>query len=742
MNIDRFHRWMKSLQTKSTLAIIITAAVLVEATSVVQYWFAREGIRNEVQHRAEGELRAKSLEIQKVMSAVEVAVNNRRWAVEQQLGSPKAMYEITRQMVADNEIIKGCAVAFVPDYFMAQGRQFAPYSFQRPDGRIESKQLGSTTYDYHQMEWYTAPMQDGEPHWSEPYYDKGGGEMMMSTFSVPVCDFTGRRVAVFTADVSLDWLAGVINAHRIYPSSFNLLISRTGQFMACPEESLILKSNIQEATARIEDTAATHLNRRMLAGQAGQATITNNEGSRNYVFFAPVETDSLVSKGRRLGWSMAIVCSENEVYHGLRQVGFNLLLLTIAGLLLLTFIVFRMIRGFNRLQTATSQQQRLARELQIAHAIQVGMLPKAEAFSQRDDVALCASLEPAKEVGGDLYDYYIRDEKLFLCIGDVSGKGIPAALVMAMTKVLFRTVSAHEAAPERIVGLINDTLSAENDLNMFVTLFVGVLDLPTGRMRYCNAGHTSPLLAGASVGVLPADSNIVVGASVGWRYTAQETRLDPMTTLFLFTDGLTEAEDSEHRQFGLPRVRQVAAAISHEPQAFIHEMTEAVRQFVGSAEPSDDLTLLAVQYTKRQLDVRFQRNLTLSNDVNEVAHLTAFVEEICQEVAFDAATTMQVTLAMEEAVVNVMEYAYPAGTKGTIGIEAQANDVRLKFTITDTGAPFDPTTRGEADTSLSLEERPIGGLGIHLVRQLMDSINYERTEGRNVLTLRKKLKNE
>ena len=177
----------------------------------------------------------------------------------------------------------------------------------------------------------------------------------------------------------------------------------------------------------------------------------------------------------------------------------------------------------------------------------------------------------------------------------------------------------------------------------------------------------------------------------------------------------------------------------HTPENLLNTMTDAVHTFVGEAEPSDDLTLLAIQYTKQQMEERLKRSLTLTNDVQEVPKLATFVDEVCEALEFDMGTTAQLNLALEEAVVNVMNYAYPVGSLGVVNIDAMANDVRLKFVISDTGVPFDPTTKDEVDTTLSVEDRGIGGLGIHLVRKIMDTINYERIDGKNVLTLRKNL---
>ena len=722
----------KSLRYRTSLAIIVTAAVLVEATSFVQYWFSKEGIRQEVEHRAQSELRAKGLEIKNVMTAVKVAVDNMAWAVEQRLSQPDSMLAITQKLLADNEYIVGSTVAFEPYYYKNKGRQFSPYTYKH-DGVTTSKQLGTDKYDYHTMEWYTAPMQSGHGHWSEPYFDEGGGEMMMSTYSLPIRDASGRSVAVFTADVSLEWLSEVINAHHIYPSSYNLLLSRTGQIMACPVESLVMRKNITQVTAGMQDSTVNYINRQMMAGKSGQATVNDNKGGKNYVFFDRIDGDT--------GWSMAVVCADSEIYHGLRMLALNVFILMLIGLILLGYIIWRAARSGQRLMAINAEKERMGSELHIASEIQKGMLPKIfPPYPERDDMEIFGSLVPAKEVGGDLYDFYIRDEKLFFCIGDVSGKGVPASLVMAVTRSLFRTVSVHDSSPERIITMMNNSMAEMNDTNMFVTLFLGVLDLPTGRLRYCNAGHCPPVLIGDGVGFVPIKSNLPLGTISGWSFEGQEVLILPQTTIFLYTDGLTEAENAMHGQFGEDRMLEAVKNMGcYMPQAMIEQMTSAVHAFVDDAEQSDDLTMLVIRYTKEQLDVRLARNLMLQNDVSQVPQLAQFVDEICEAVGLDAATTMKMNLAIEEAVVNVMRYAYLQDTIGDINIEAQANDVRLKFVITDTGMPFDPTAMKEVDTSLSLEERSIGGLGIHLVRQIMDSINYERVNGTNVLTLRKKL---
>ena len=259
--------------------------------------------------------------------------------------------------------------------------------------------------------------------------------------------------------------------------------------------------------------------------------------------------------------------------------------------------------AYDQLEETTTQKERMESELRIASDIQMGMLPDTfPTRADRDDVQLYASLTPAKEVGGDLFDFYFRDEKLFFCIGDVSGKGVPASLFMAVTRSAFRTVSAHESMPGRIVTTMNKTIVDMNRTQMFVTLFVGVLDLPTGLLHYCNAGHDAPLLVGAGVGELPCESNIPVGIFPDWEFIPQEAQIFTGTTIFLFTDGLTEAMNADYAQFQMERVNDVAvraqAAQQQEPHELIARMTEAVHQFVDDAEQSDDLTMMGIQYFK------------------------------------------------------------------------------------------------------------------------------------------------
>ena len=276
------------------------------------------------------------------------------------------------------------------------------------------------------------------------------------------------------------------------------------------------------------------------------------------------------------------------------------MLMVMTGLLLVGFIVWRSKRNLERRQQVNAEKERISSELRVASQIQQSMLPHSHL--KHDDVDIFGSLVPAREVGGDLFDYFIRDGKLFFCIGDVSGKGTPSAMLMAGTRSFFRAFSGHEDNPARIMQHINESACQGNDTNMFVTLFIGVLDLYSGRLHYCDAGHDKPIVLSEELFISTLDCNphLPIGLFDDVAYTVQEASLTAGSTLFLYTDGLTEAMNAEHQQFGLQRIDDVLRKCLEKqlhPKDILDAITREVHRFVKNAEQSDDLTLLAIRYT-------------------------------------------------------------------------------------------------------------------------------------------------
>ncbi len=722
----------RNLFARRGLLILISAAVMLELTAVLQYYYSRKGLREEAINRAESELALCEAQISDVMDQVETAVRNDLWAVRKVLAYPDSLYSLTQRMLEYNPVIYGSAVAMIENYYPSKGRLYSPYSFRDSSG-IHSIDLGTETYDYPTQEWFTEALTHPDGYWSEPYYDEGGGEMLMTTFSMPLYDKKGRTVAVLTADMSLEWLTELVGNVKVYPSAFSILVSRSGQMMVAPAETLVMQTNILDVAARaaMDSTEGRSFAQAMLAGEEGSRVIRRGD-LVDHVFFSPLE---------RTGWSMAIVIPEEEIYGKVKRLGLVVAILQLLGLVLLVFIIRNTAVSFLRLQDVEQRKDMMESELKIASGIQMSMLPKTfPHFPERCDLDMYGVIIPAKEVGGDLYDFFIRDDRLFFCIGDVSGKGVPASLVMAVTRSLFRTVSGHEGNPDRILATMNDSMTEMNESNMFVTCFIGIMDLGSGVVRYSNAGHNAPLVLGKEgVRMLDVHPNVPLGVLEGMRFTTQEMILSEGESLFLYTDGLTEAENAENQLYGETRLLEATAHLTgFSAKEQVDKVEVSVREHVADAPQSDDLTILNIKYMGRPKTLT-ERHLILHNDIQQIPQLADFVETIASESGMDQAMAMQVNLALEEAVTNVIMYAYPAGTDGLVDVEATLRVGEVEFLISDSGCPFDPTSRDEVDTSLSAEERPIGGLGVHLVRRIMDEVSYSRVDDRNMLRLIKKL---
>ena len=769
----------RKLSVRVSLWIVFFAAIIFNVALGFLFYQAREAVRQEAINSATQILDKTSLRVEGILNRVEVASNMTRWLVQRHPNKADSMFVYSRGALLNNPDFYTCSIAFEPYYFKDKGRYFSAYTKHIGDS-LRTIQGGSDHYQYFFADWYLMPQLLDKPCWTEPYMDLDAPTNtfeMVTSYCQPIKDKNNQFIGVINTSLSITWLSQTISAVKPYPNSYSIMIGRGGTYFVHPDTTKITRQTIFTQTMEQPDTALTALGYAMQRGEEGMKHM-NIDGKDCYVFYKPLG---------QTGCSMAIVCPESDIFGGFDRLRNSVRAIVLVGLLLMLYLFIRIItrelqplrrladeaetiasgqfdamlpdfkrideigqlshsfgnmqqslvKYIDELKNTTAQKASIESDLRIASGIQMGMLPEQfPTREDRDDVELYASLTPAKEVGGDLFDFYFRDEKLFFCIGDVSGKGVPASLFMAVTRSTFRTVSAHESMPDRIVTIMNKN-------HMFVTLLVGVLDLPTGRLHYCNAGHDAPLLIGAGVGELPCDPNIPVGFMPTWKYSLQEARIFTGTTILLFTDGLTEAMNADYEQFQMERVNEVAnRALSNQqqsPRQLIAQMTDAVHEFVGDAEQSDDLTMMAIQYIKQQSDVKMRKSIVLPNDTQEVPRLNAFVDEVCKSVGFDEGKTMEIKVAVEEAVVNVMNYAYPPEQRGDVTIEAASNDTRLKFTIIDSGKPFDPTVQNEVDTTLSAEARSIGGLGIHLIRQNMDSINYERVDNLNVLTLRKKL---
>ena len=592
-----------------------------------------------------------------VMSDVSVAVRNNIHDIESHLAQPDYMQDVVRRMVSENPRIRSCGISFVDSYYPQKGRWFCPYALRNDSMLVETRLLGSADNDYLTNEWFQEAVAKDSAAWSKPFFDGEDATTPLVAYMHPVHDSKGRVVAIVGADLSLDFMTrilleqdSIINNEAWLPSThdryYSYVLSSDGTFITHPNERRIQKGNFYvhvkdvDEPGRAAETVANMRKGERSSEETAHPLLVNRK--ETYLYYAPMTgTDwmlavpapksSLDSTGIITGVGIVFVILFVLLVTYL--VCYITILRTAKPLKLLAETADSVAQGrfdtplpvikhrdeicqlrdsfenmqqslanyVEELKNTTMAKASIENELKIAHSIQMSMLPKTyPAFPDRHDIDIYGQVKPAKAVGGDLYDFFIRDEKLFFCIGDVSGKGVPASLVMAVSRSLFRNIAAHTTEPQLMVRGINESLSQQNDTNMFVTLFVGVLDLHTFTLDYCNAGHDSPaMIADGEVTMLPCDSNIPAGVMSGWQFTRQQTQMQPGSSIFLYTDGLNEAEDISHRQFGMTRVVETAQATENTPQQLIATMTEAVRQFVGPAEQSDDLTMLAIKVTNK-----------------------------------------------------------------------------------------------------------------------------------------------
>ncbi len=644
---------MISFSGRITRRIVLSMLLLMSFISSLIYLFAQKEITDLTSVHYQDILETTNDKVEGMLDKVEVSAVNNLAEIQESLGTPEEILNALEKELLLNPHIVGYGVGFNPDYYPEKGRWFEPYVARRDNGQIERLQIGSDQHDYLNAKWFRETLETGKGQWSDPYYDEAGAKTILCTFSAPVVDNEGNTVGVFGADIPLQWLYEElsrlneqVNRKSYFRKRFDneriysFILGRDGVYIAHPEMERTLTGSYFDFAGTEMSEEYRQIGEEMLAGKKSSKT-TYMDGIRSVVYYSPLS---------RAGWSMAIVVPTSALYRPGKVIATIILLLMGIGLLVTSLISglstrratrplkylatsaeeiakgnfntplpeikqndeIRLLRDsfedmqhslssyIDKLTTATAQRASLENELDIARKIQMAMLPKTyPPYPERNDIDIYGMLTPAKAVGGDMYDFVLRDDKLFFCVGDVSGKGLPSALWMAMIVAVFRTQVANEIRPEKIVTTLNDALSARNELMMFATFFLGVLDLTKGELTYCNAGHEAPLLLGGDQPeFLDIESNIPLGVMAEWNYKMQQKTLAPGTTLFLYTDGLTEAEGKDHAQFGKDNVVAVLNTPSTSAEILIGTVTDAVQNFVGDAEQSDDLTLFAISYRK------------------------------------------------------------------------------------------------------------------------------------------------
>jgi sigma-B regulation protein RsbU (phosphoserine phosphatase) len=629
----------RKLSVRVSLWVVMFAAVIFIAALGFLFYQSREAVRQEAINRATQILDKTSLRVEGILNRVEVATAMTEWLVQRHPNVADSMFVYSRGMLLNNPDFYNCSIAFEPYYFKDQGRYFSAYSKHSGD-TIRTIQGGSDNYQYFFMDWYLMPSLLDHPCWTEPYMDLDtptNTSEMVTSYCMSIKNKAGNMLGVINTSLSLSWLSQTIQAVKPYPNSYSIMIGRGGTYFVHPDSTKITRQTIFTQTMEQPDTAMAALGHAMQRGEEGNKHMNIN-GEDSYVFYKPLG---------KTGCSMAIVCPESDIFGGFDRLRRTVMTIVLVGLLLMLYFFIRIItrelsplrrlareaetiasgqfdtqlpdfdrtdeigqlshsfgnmqqslvRYIEELKDTTAQKASMENELQVASGIQMSMLPSK--FPDREGLDMYASMAPAKEVGGDLYNYLLKDDRLYFCLGDVSGKGVPASLFMAQVTRLFRTLANQQMAPADICTHMNEALSGdENPTNMFVTLFVGLVDLQTGHLSFCNAGHNPPVIGGGEhhgdfLNMLP---NFPIGVLSGLQFQGEEVDNIKGRPLFIYTDGLNEAENRQFEQFGEDLLLNILRNTHFDTARQVVETLAAeVERHRDGADPNDDLTMMCLR---------------------------------------------------------------------------------------------------------------------------------------------------
>lgn len=702
-----------SLSARLTYRIMAVVLVMMVVIAGVVYFTVREYMLAEAEDRYLGFLLENHQEIRRKLSDVHVAAENNVHDIERDIANPDMMFDHMQRIIRQNRSIVCCALLFKQDYYPSKGRVFVPCARKDAADSIIVSRIDSTYNSYFYREWFQNQLKADKSVWTKPYFESqffaGNQEpRLLTTYVVPIHDHDGRPVALLAADMSLEWLRNelmenISEINNQYEKgrkhqSYFFIIDREGAYIIHPNKELMLTP------------CDRNIGKTMLAHRG--TCVMEIDGVKSRLYYRSL---------KYVNWTMVIVAPLDVILTNAKVLNIIILLVMVLGLVAIYLFCRRQIKEIA--DPFAAQKAAVDRELTIAHNIQMALLPKP--FPDHSDVDLYASQTPARDVGGDLYDYFVHDGRLVFCIGDVSGKGVPAALLMAVMRSMFRSEARRACSAAEIVGTMNRNLSEEYAGGDFVTMFVGILDLASGHLDYCNAGHEAPLVSGQ---LLDVKRNLPVGALSDWAYEGQQTQLKPGDMLFLYTDGLSEAMNNKGELLGRQRVQQLASEHSQDTAQQLVELMEAeVHRHAGDAEQNDDITLLAIRWQPDQI--------TMAASMDDIACIAPFIANVGQQAGMEVRESKRLRLAVEEAVANIINH----GQATTIKLQAKTYD-QLVLTIDDDGQPFDPTADSSTDFSVPADERPPGGLGIMFLHEMTDGLEYQRIDGHNVLRIIKGIK--
>ena len=554
---------------------------------------------------------------------------------------------VLEKIILKDELIYGAAIAMAPQISDGDTLYNAPYLYAVNDSLI-LKNLAGEGYNYTAQAWYRLPKELGRAVWTEPYFDEGGGGIMMATYAVPMYlkkDAHKHFAGVITADISLHSLQQIVNSIQFFATGSAFLISSSGNIITHPliqEGDSLVVHNIFDMKHSAEMQSVL---REMLKGEAGIMPlrgIGTEQRQNDWISFGSLSPS---------GWSLAVIFHEDELYRSIHNLYLKLIGIGIIGFIIIAVLIFVISRRFVKpieklafatrkigagefdfqipsfgskdeisqlgdsfrmmqqelkdyivnLKETTAQKEKMESELQIASSIQQQMLPAKRTIPGGENLDYFGILRPARSVGGDLYDFVPEGEYLYIAIGDVSGKGIPAALFMAKTLTLFRAKLSGGKNPGLIAAEINRDLEQYNEQSMFVTFFIGKLHMKTGELQYTNAGHNLPFIlrSGGDSMMLKGTHGLPLGSFSEQEYGTDTVVLSQKDKLVMFTDGIPEAVNMKNEPFGEDRLMDVLIKYSgRKPDELARLLLAEVDAFASGTDQFDDITLFIIEFNQ------------------------------------------------------------------------------------------------------------------------------------------------
>jgi len=639
---------------------------------------------------------------------------------------------------------------------------YAFFDNKKGDVRVDDTFI-KDEYDYHNKNWYREIIEALErPYqviWTKPYVDDAGSYSLMTTAGAGIYH-NGELIGLSTIDWEIEEVIKELTAIKPTKNSFVLL--------CVPEKDYIISST--------RTNAITDASIKSLPWDINADSFTL-DGVR-YMRF-----------GRNMdnGWLLSVQIPETEIFAEVEKQNnrFSVIIAISSAVMLclayyvisklintpikrLTTDVSRIALGnldtrieinskdelgqlaeaFNKMTSdlkksieekakERAEKERIGAELNVAASIQASMLPCIfPPFPDRKEFDLYASMLPAKEVGGDFYDFYFIDKNnLAVIIADVSGKGVPAALFMVITKTLIKNCSFCKT-PKNALESVNKKLCENNDEDMFVTAFMGIYNISSGKFLYVNAGHNPPFVKkkGGGFEILETQPGFVLGWMENAQYKEMEISVGPDDIIYLYTDGVTEAMNVNKQLFGEHRL--IAALNTGKdcpPKELLSVVKREVDKFADGAQQADDITMLAIKIN--DVTNASVKNLKIEAATEKLGEVISFVAAELEKAAFPPDIITSVCIAVEEIFVNIADYAYkPDNGNVDISISTKEKTI-IKFE--DTGRPYNPLEQPSPNLDKPLNEREIGGLGVYMVRNIMDNVEYSYIGDKNILVLTK-----